>query len=122
MFALALIVRPGFLSWIGSASIGLLHIALSLAYIQIYPASQAASPSLKILLLVKESMPVGMTENEIQTCFNPKELLEARIQDLVDSGLVRQTDDKLELSPCGYGLVLPFIVLRKLLGLQAGQG
>lgn len=101
---------------------GLLHAALSSAYIQVYPASQADSPSLRVLLLVGTSMPVGMTENEIQASFNEDALLESRIQDLVESGLVTESRGKLELSAEGRFLITPFILLRRMLGLEAGKG
>ena len=109
-------------AWPTLAAVGLLHAAISCAYIQVYPASQADSPSLKVLLLVGKSMPVGMTENEIQASFNEVALLEARIQDLIDSGLAAESGGKLELSPRGRLLITPFILLRRMLGLDAGKG
>ena len=110
------------LSWVDVAAVGLLHLATSCAYIQIYPASQADSPSLKILLLVEKSMPAGMTERQIQALFSSKQLLEERVQDLLDSGLVNEHANNLELTTKGHMLILPFIVLRRLIGLPAGQG
>lgn len=100
----------------------LLHVSLSCAYIQAYPASQADSPSLKILVLIGNSMPDGMTETEIQTHFHPAELFSARIRDLLDARLIRQINGDLILTPQGRGFILPFLILRKLLGLSAGRG
>ena len=121
MIPIFLLLRP-YLSLLDLSAIVLLHIALSSAYIQVYPASQATSPSLKILLLIKKSMPHGMAEIQIQKVFNPKELLETRIQDLVDSGLVWENGDKLALTSSGHALILPFVFLRQILGLPAGKG
>ena len=103
-------------------AVALLHAALSFAYIQVYPASQAQSPSLKILLLVGKAMPAGLAGSEIQAQFKPAELLEERIQDLIDAGLVHEENGFLELTPSGRAMVFPFVVLRTALGLSAGAG
>lgn len=103
-------------------AIALLHASLSCTYIQFYPASQADSPSLKILVMVGESMPAGMTEAEIQTHFNSEDLFTARLQDLLDVRLVHQIDGKLSLSSKGRSLVTPFLILRKIVGLSPGRG
>lgn len=100
----------------------LLHISLSCVYIQIYPASQADSPSLKILVLVGRSMPDGMTEAEIQKHFASEDLFTARLRDLLAVGQVRQDGDSLILTSKGLALVVPFLALRKTLGLPAGKG
>ena len=103
-------------------SIGLVHIALCCAYIQTYPACQALSPSLMVLLLVGNAMPRGMTEGEICARFASEILLENRIQDLLASGFIRETGGQFEITFRGLLLVSPGIVLRKILGLSAGKG
>ncbi len=110
------------LSGIDLFALALLHISLSCTYIQIYPASQADSPSLKILVIVGRSMPAGMTEAEIQKHFAPEDLFTARIRDLLAVGQVRRDGDKLVLTSKGIVLVKPFMALRKILGLSAGKG
>ena len=100
----------------------LLHISLSCAYIQFYPASQANSPSLRILLLVGKSMLMGMTESEICSTFDPRDLFEARIDDLLNSGLIQETNGKLAITNQGRQLILPFIMFRNFLGLPSGKG
>ena len=114
--------------WFGSKpgidliAIGLLHLAMTAAYIQTYPAIYAISPSLRIALLVHGSMPAGMTQEEIFGRFDSKELLEDRIQDLVDARLVHQTDGNLRLARKGTIAIVPFVILRKILGLEVGRG
>lgn len=99
-----------------------MHAALSCAYIQVYPASQADSPSFKILLLVRKSMPAGMTQREIRAIFNSKVLLEDRLQDLTHAGLIKEYESNLELTQKGHALILPFMILRRLIGLPMGKG
>ena len=100
----------------------LAHLSLSCAYIQIYPACQALSPSLMVLLFVGNSMPDGMTEAEIQARFSREILLGNRIQDLLVSGLIRENKGQFEIAPQGLLIVLPGIFLRKMLGLTPGKG
>jgi len=110
------------ISWTEVCGIFLLHASLSFAYIQVYPASQADSPSFKILLHVGKSMPQGMTAGEIQALFPAAVLLDARIEDLVRATLVSEKDGKLSLTKQGELLIRPFIYLRQILGLPAGEG
>ena len=100
----------------------LLHASLSCAYIQIYPASQADSPSLRMLALVGSSMPAGMTEAEIQTHFNQEDLFAARVRDLLEAQLVQEVDEKLVLTLKGRTMVIPFLILRTIVGLSPGKG
>jgi hypothetical protein len=100
----------------------LLHSSLSCAYIQMYPACQANSPSLDILIEIGRSMPAGMTQRALQGHFDPKELFTARLRDLLDAELTRQTDGRLILTAKGRAFIMPFIYLRKILGLSAGKG
>ena len=104
-------------------AISLLYIALSCAYIQIYPASQADSPSLRILLIVDQNKDRGLLEEEIKTYFTSKSLFDDRIDDLLSSGLIGETSQqKLILTKKGRLLILPFIILRNLIGLPKGGG
>ena len=54
---LLLFVLRGSLSRIDWLATFLLHLALSCGYIQLYPASQAESPSVTLLTTVSRSMP-----------------------------------------------------------------
>ena len=100
----------------------LLHASLSCAYIQFYPASQADSPSLKILTVVGKSMPGGITGAEIQAQFDPAQLFTARVRDLLEAQLVNRVNGNLVITPKGRAFISPFLLLRKLLGLTAGKG
>jgi len=109
-------------SWLDLFSVTLLYMSLTVAYIQTYPAVQALSPSLRILLLVGNAMPKGITEGEILGAFDPKQLLEDRIQDLLDARFVQESEGRLEITPRGSLLILPGALLRRILGLPVGKG
>ncbi len=115
-------VLPTSFSWPDLASVILLHLSMSFAYIQTYPAVQALSPSLRILILVQTSMPTGMKEIEILQSFPVKEILDDRIHDLIASRLTSETNKVLEITLKGRLFILPFLALRKILGLPPGKG
>jgi len=100
----------------------LLHYALSLAYIFTYPAAQGACPSFLILLIIKSSMPRGITKDEIHSYYLDKKLFVSRIHDLMDENLVVDKNGWLEMTKKGYLLLKIFISLRKMFGLPIGQG
>ena len=100
----------------------LLHFSLSGAYILSYPAIQAVSPSLAILLIVRSYMPDGLAYTELRSHFTVEDLLEARINDLKDALLVTESDGYLRLAPRGFFLIRFTGFLRKLLGLSVGKG
>jgi len=100
----------------------LLHYALSLAYIFSYPAAQAGCPSFVILMVIKSSMPRGVTKDEIYSYCSEKKLFGPRVHDLIDENLVVDKNGWLELTKKGYLLLKVFIFLRKIFSLPVGQG
>ena len=104
------------------AAVGALHLALSCSYIQIYPAAQAFSPTLVILVLVHESMPAGMTRKDLLMRLNDDFLLGPRIQDLLDARLMHEAGGRFQLDPSGARFLQFFIGFRRLLGMGMGRG
>lgn len=100
----------------------LLHFALSLAYILSYPAVEAVSPSLSILLMLGASNHHGMLCEDLLHVFDDEVVLEPRIQDLIESGLVVKSDGYLTVTLHGSTFVKCFILLRHVLGLPIGKG
>lgn len=100
----------------------LLHFALAGAYILSYPAIQAVSPSLAILLVVESSAPQGLTYDELCSHFTAEDLLEARLLDLKDGRLAVESDGWFRLTWRGLLLVRFNRFLRALLGLPAVGG
>jgi hypothetical protein len=99
----------------------LLHFVLSGVYIAMYPAAQASSPSLEILMLFR-GRPEGLTREEIVRGFNKVSAVSARVKDLVDSRLVVQRGGKLTPSPSGRRLSVLFALYRRSLGLPVKGG
>lgn len=100
----------------------LLHLALASAYVQTYPAAQAASPSLQILLALGARRADGLTADELAAVFSHDQLVGARLDDLVANGLVRRVGDAWGLSPAAAALVRFFVAFRALLGLRDKGG
>ncbi|MDA8077500.1 MAG: hypothetical protein M0Z79_01045 [Nitrospiraceae bacterium] len=100
----------------------LLHAALSVFYISSYPAAQAISPSLDILLLIGSSANLRMTREEILANYDETVLVKARIDDLGRSALASRRGDTFRLTMAGRAVVRFFAIYRSMLGLPAGQG
>jgi|SRR3990172_2514210 len=100
----------------------LLHLSLSLVYVSSYPAAQAISPSLDILLGISAAREKRMTEEDILGRYNDAELVTARIDDLRTSVLVAHEGDNFQLTRIGKAVIVFFIVYRKILGLPLGEG
>lgn len=104
------------------SAITLLYLALAQAYILSYPAVQASSPSLVILLKVGKSMPAGLTFDDLLCRFDNESVLAPRIQDLLESNLVKKSNGALTLTLNGVILARSFSFFRRLLGLPLGKG
>jgi hypothetical protein len=100
----------------------LLHGALSVAYIQTYPAVQAQSPSLEIAYTVFRSTPRGLSREELLGALESRQLVDDRIEDLVANRLVRVSGDRYALTPLSTGIVKLFLGFRALLGLTSRGG
>jgi len=100
----------------------LLHTALSLVYVSTYPAVQAVSPSLDILLLISKSPHGKMPEEEIVEQYRGSRIVTDRVGDLRIYNLISEKDGCFELKPVALAIVLCFVIYRKLLGLPVGEG
>ncbi len=100
----------------------LLHYVLAGAYILSYPAIQAVSPFLTILLVVRSSDPQGLTSEELRSFFTVEGLLGARLKDLKKGYLAVESDGWFRLTWRGLLLVRFNRFLRVLLGLPEVGG
>ena len=100
----------------------LLFTSWTFAYILVYPASQAASPSFRILYLIGRAGPGGVAEGQIFSSLGESDLFDARLHDLLGSGLVVKEKEMLSPTAKGRMLIVPFLWLRRALGLPAGKG
>lgn len=98
------------------------HLGFSLTYIMTYPTIQAECPTFKILLAVRDSMPVGLSEESIKNIFSENKLLSDRVEDLIAEGLLHLKQGSWLLSFKGRLLAAGFSVYRRLLGLPLGEG
>jgi hypothetical protein len=117
MFYCLLPVSP-----LGLLFILLLHLSLSLVYVSSYPAAQAISPSLDILMVIAAAETKRMTEEEVVRHYNDNVLVSARINDLRTSILLAQRGDNFEVTKVGKTIIRLFILYRKIIGLPAGEG
>lgn len=100
----------------------LLYLSLVGVYIQTYPAVLAISPTLQVLLLVGDALPLGLTEKQITNRYDTRFLLGDRIDDLLGSGFVREKKGKVEITFLGSLLILPSVLIRRIFGLPMGGG
>lgn len=105
--------------WLG---IYLLHFALSTSYILSYPAIEAVSPSLIILLMLGNSKSSGLTYDDLLRSFDNKGLLQPRIKDLIEAGWVIESDGFLSVTFRGIIILLFYMFLFRLLGMSRGKG
>lgn len=119
-----LVVVPSVLSFarVEWLSIYLFHLAFSSAYILSYPAIEAVSPSLAILLMIGDSIPHGVVHDDLLHVFDDEVVLEPRLKDLIEAGLIIKSADYLMVTSRGSTFVKCFILLRRLLGLPIGKG
>ena len=123
LFTSAFAAGPlGFMDAAGWVAAFFLHLSLAAAYIMTYPALQASSPSLVIVLKVDSAMPEGLTAAELGASFDAQGLVGERIEDLKGSGFIEVRGSRCAITPRGRLLLRPFVILRRLLGLEAGLG
>jgi predicted transcriptional regulator len=100
--------------------ISLLFISMALAYITTYSGIEVQSPSLRIVLEIKNSGKLGLDREALDRNFNNDVLVALRMNDLVKDKMIYQDGDKFKLTPKGILLVRLLIFYRKLL--NAGMG
>jgi len=103
-------------------AIYLIHFALASAYILSYPAIEAVSPSLAISLMVGDSNLHGVVHEDLMHIFDDEIVLEPRIRDLIEAGLIIESNGYFMVTHRGAKFVRCFMLLRRLLGLPIGKG
>lgn len=98
------------------------HLALSAAYIMSYPAIQAESPSLRILLAIADSRPGGLDARELEGLFPPDVLIKERFADLIAENLIQPDGNQYVPTRKGRALTTLFTGYRWLLDLPRGEG
>lgn len=123
--------RLGLLPGVGSIAslsitdclaIYLLHFALSTSYILSYPAAEAVSPSLMILLMIGDSKSSGLLRDDLLLCFDDGDLLQPRIKDLIEAGWIVESEGSLRATSRGAIILSFYALLYRLLGMPGGKG
>ena len=101
----------------------LLYFALAGVYIQTYPAVQGWSPSLKLVYLIGTAEK-GMGPDMLSTSFNDNILIKGHLDNLECEKFVKisKVDNKISLTLKGLIMVSAFILYRRLIGLEEGEG
>lgn len=102
------------------AHIALFFFSLFTCYLITYSAIEADSPSLVIVLLVAKCGKEGMPSERIKEAMGNDLLIEPRIKELAQAGLVDLSGLTYKINAKGRLLLLPFIIYRNFLGLGKG--
>ena len=97
-----------------------LYCSLTFAYILSYPAMEADSPSLAILNNIAKASKDGLAKVELYKVMTDEVVVVARINDLLNDGLVYVESNKYFLTSQGLFLASVFVGFRKLLNLPKG--
>ncbi|MEK8015729.1 MAG: hypothetical protein VSS75_002595 [Candidatus Parabeggiatoa sp.] len=108
------------LTLLDSFAVALLWLALSVAYIQTYPALKEDIPSFRLLLLLDKHP--GMSKEAIIEAMKQENIFSAKLDELENDTLLVNKKGRLELSPAGRKLADLFYYYRKILGLKPGEG
>ncbi len=96
--------------------------ALGLAYSAWYPAAQAASPTMLIVLQLGHAGQRGLTATEITAAFDDDQLCRNLIRNLVDERFAVERNGRLYPGPRGHRLLRALGGLRRCIGLKEARG
>ncbi|MDD5692764.1 MAG: hypothetical protein PHP10_06290 [Candidatus Omnitrophica bacterium] len=102
------------------AHIALFFFSLSICYLITYSAIEADSPSLVIVLEVARRGKEGLAAGQLKESLGNDLLIEPRLKDLVESGLVDLKGPTYKINAKGRLFLVPFILYRNFLGLGKG--
>lgn len=122
LIAAVLMAVSGYAGTLDVLAAWMLQAALSVAYVQTYPAIREEIPSFQILLAISAAGERGLNRVEILTLFGGSSLFSDKMADLSDDGLLREVDGRLRLTRAGRLIALTFYHYRRLLGLESGLG
>lgn len=118
-----LLLAPGVVTVRETIGAVLVTIAIGAIYIMYYPAAQAASPSMLLVLEISRSASSGgATRESLRTAFDNELLCRQSIDNLVHEHFASDSGGKLSVAPRGTFLLQMLNNWRKLLGLKFGSG
>lgn len=120
--ALGSLAVPGLAAWretLGCAAAALLFGAM---YIMLYPAAQAASPTMLLVLRIAAKGTAGETRAALGEALDADTLSRKSIDDMVHGRFADEVDGVLHIAPRGRFLLGFLTRWRRLLGLEYGSG
>ena len=101
----------------------MVHLSLSVVYIQTYPAIATVIPSFRVLELVNRAGADGLSAEQITEDFGSGEMVGSRVELMLEDSLIVQDEaGNLGLSGSGNLLASVFLWYRSFLGLEEGEG
>ena len=97
-------------------------LLVSATYIMYYPAAQAASPTMLLVLEIARSSKTGATRQSIRNAFDSELLCRQGIENLVHEKFAAEENGTLMIAPRGAVLLQFLNNWRRILGLQYGSG
>ena len=112
------------LQMLDAALLGIIfHVGTGFAYMSLYTASQAASPTSLILLRAGRAGAHGMDETELCEQFTWQQLSGGSVQSAIEEGfLAVAADGSLQVATRGQALLRVCSTLRRFLNLPPGRG
>jgi hypothetical protein len=98
------------------------YLFLSAAYICWYPAAQAASPTMLIVMQIARTGELGCAQETLKSTFSEEQLCNASIEDLFGEGFATEDNGIIHLTPRGKRLLKGIRQLRSWVGLGAPRG
>lgn len=120
--ALASLAAPGLMSWRERAGCATAALIFGGMYIMLYPAAQAASPTMLLVLRIAAKGPAGETREALREALDADTLSRKSIDDMVYGRFADEVDGVLHIAPRGQFLLRFLTRWRKLLGLEYGSG
>ncbi len=107
-------------SFVQSLHIILLFFSFSIAYLIIYSAIEADSPSLVIVSHIFKSGKAGLSKSMLKELLGDNLLIEPRLRDLVNARLADFNGKTYKINNNGRFFILPLMLYRSFLGLRKG--
>ena len=117
------VLSPQYLSWRETLAAMMVAVAIGAFYIMWYPAAQAASPTMLLVLEVaRAASGGGATRERLREAFNDELLCRQSIANLVHEQFAEERNGNLTVAPRGAFLLRMLNTWRGFLGLKYGSG
>lgn len=100
--------------------ISVLFISLAFVYVVTYPAIEADSPSLVMIMTIANAGVNGLDKKEFERILNDDLLVKPRLKDIIADKMAYLESGKYKLTPKGILLTYIFVIYRKILNAPKG--